>query len=54
MTRAYEVFDESRGAPMRSSYVVDRDGNVAWAVHHAYAHGRDLDEHLKQLRAVVD
>jgi mycoredoxin-dependent peroxiredoxin len=38
---------------LRSSYVVDRDGNVAWAVHHAYAHGRDLDEHLKQLRSVV-
>ena len=54
VTRAYGVFEEKAGSPLRSSYVVDRDGNVAWAVHHAYAHGRDLDEHLKQLRSVVD
>jgi peroxiredoxin len=53
VTRAFGVFDETRGAPMRSSYIVDRAGDVAWAVHHAYADGRDLDEHLEQLRAVV-
>jgi peroxiredoxin len=53
VTRAYEVFDEQGGSPMRSSYIIDRDGNVDWAVHHAYADSRDLDEHLKQLRAAV-
>ena len=54
VARAYEVFDEMKGSPLRSSYVVDRDGNLAWAVHHAYALARDLDEHLKQLRAAAD
>ncbi len=53
VSRAYDVFDESRGCPRRSSYVVDRDGNLRWAVHNAMAHGRDLDEHLTQLRAVA-
>ena len=53
VSRAYEVFDERSGCPRRSSYVVDRDGLVRWAVHNALPEGRDLDEHLRQLRAVV-
>jgi peroxiredoxin len=53
VTRAYGVFDEHKGCPERSSYVVDRDGTVTWAVHNAKPEGRDLDEHLRQLHAVV-
>ena len=53
VSRAYEVFDEEKGSPMRSSYVVDRDGKLRWAVHNARPEGRDLDEHLKQLQALV-
>ena len=53
VSRAYDVFDDERGCPRRSSYVVDRDGNVSWAVHNALLDGRDLDEHLAQLRAAV-
>ena len=53
VTRAYDVFDERRGAPHRSSYVIDREGMVRWAVHNANSEGRDLDEHLRQLRALV-
>jgi len=53
VTRAYDVFDESRGCPRRSSYVVDKAGDVRWAVHNAIADGRDLDEHLTQLRALA-
>ncbi|PUA78972.1 peroxiredoxin [Nocardioides currus] len=53
VARSFEVFDEVRGTARRSSYVVDRDGMLAWAVHNANADGRDLDEHLKQLRALV-
>lgn len=48
---AYDVFDSERGCARRSSYVVDRDGRISWAVHNAMADGRDLDEHLRQLRA---
>jgi mycoredoxin-dependent peroxiredoxin len=51
--RAYDVFDEDRGSPRRSSYVVDKEGTVRWAVHNARSEGRDLEEHLRQLRAAI-
>ncbi len=51
--RAYDVFDARSGSPRRSSYVVDKDGLLRWAVHNASAEGRDLDEHLRQLHALV-
>ena len=35
VSRAYDVFDEARGAPRRSSYVIDKEGMVRWAVHNA-------------------
>jgi len=53
VARAYGVFDERTGAARRSSYVVDREGVVRWSVHNANADGRDLDEHLRQLRAAL-
>ena len=53
VTAAYDVLDARKGVPRRSSYVVDRDGTVRWAVHNANPDGRDLDEHLRQLRALV-
>lgn len=52
VSRAYDVFDEVKGCPRRSSYIIDRDGNLRWAVHNAIADSRDLDEHLAQLRQV--
>ena len=51
--RAYGVFDERTGAPRRSSYVVDKDGVLRWSVHNDSPDARDLDEHLRQLRAVA-
>lgn len=53
VARAYDVFDEARGCPRRSSYVIDRNGIVRWAVHNTMGEGRDLDEHLAQLGALV-
>ncbi|MEI5675518.1 MULTISPECIES: peroxiredoxin [unclassified Nocardioides] len=53
VARAYEVFDERSGSARRSSYVVDREGNLRWSVHNAMPEGRDLDEHLRQLRDAV-
>ena len=35
------------------SYIVDRDGILRWSVHNASPDGRDLDEHLRQLQALV-
>jgi peroxiredoxin len=53
VARAYDVLDEERGCPRRSSYVVDRDGMVRWAVHNTTSQARDLDEHLRQLEALA-
>ncbi len=52
VSRAYDAFDDKRGCPRRSSYVIDKDGLVRWSVHNAMPEGRDLDEHLRQLSAV--
>ena len=52
VTRAYDVFDETKGSARRSSYVVDREGLLRWSVHNPSPERRDLDEHLRQLRAV--
>lgn len=53
VAQAFEVFDDVRGTPRRSSYVIDRQGQLAWAVHNANPQGRDLDEHLAQLGAAL-
>ena len=50
---AYDVFDETKGCPRRSSYIVDKEGVVRWSVHNAMPDGRDLDEHLRQLEALA-
>ena len=49
VARAYDVFDERAGCARRSSYILDKQGAVRWAVHNAMPEGRDLDEHLRQL-----
>jgi peroxiredoxin len=46
---AYGVFDPERGVATRSSFVVDREGVVRWAVHNELPDGRDLEEHLARL-----
>jgi mycoredoxin-dependent peroxiredoxin len=51
VSRAYDVLDERTGAPRRSSYVVDKAGLLRWSVHNPSSEGRDLAEHLRQLRA---
>ena len=53
VSSAYEVFDEAKGCPRRSSYVVDKDGAVRWSVHNAMPQGRDLDAHLAELHALA-
>ena len=53
VARSYDVFDEPSGSAQRSTYVVDRGGVLRWAVHNPRAEARDLDEHLRQLRAVA-
>ena len=53
VARAYGVFDEVRGCAQRSSYVVDKEGVVRWAVHNEDPDERDLAAHLQQLQALA-
>ena len=53
VTRSYDVFDDVKGCPRRSSYIIDKDGTVRWSVHNADPEGRDLDAHLAELTALV-
>lgn len=53
VARAYGVLDERTGGPTRSSFAVDLDGRVRWAVHSPAGLGRDLDEHAAQLAGLV-
>jgi mycoredoxin-dependent peroxiredoxin len=46
---AYGVFDTDRGVARRSSFAIDRDGIVQWAVHNELSDSRNLDEHLAHL-----
>jgi peroxiredoxin len=51
--RAYGVFDEDRGCADRSTFIVDRDGVLRWAVHNAMPEARDLEEQARVLAEVV-
>ena len=52
-TKAYGVFDELSGAPLRSSFIVDKAGQVGWVMHNATGEARDLDEHARALSDLV-
>ena len=51
--RAYGVLDEERGCADRSTFIVDRDGVLRWAVHSAMRDARDLDEQARVLTEVT-
>lgn len=53
VTSSYGVFNEVKGSPERSSFLVDVDGVIRWSVHNARHEARDLEEHLTQLRALA-
>jgi peroxiredoxin len=53
VSRSFGVFDEATGSARRSSYLLDREGVVRWAVHNPSGAARDLDEHLRQLQSLV-
>ena len=57
VAQAYGVFDETSGTPGRSSYVVDPEGRIAWAVHNARPDPRpvaDLQRALEALTGLVE
>jgi len=50
---AYGVLDESEGCASRSSFVIDKNGVVRWALHSERGEARDLDEQATRLKEAV-
>ncbi|MGA9750031.1 MAG: peroxiredoxin [Nocardioides sp.] len=46
---SYGVFNEETGAADRSTYIIDRDGLVRWAVHNQMPEARDLATQVEVL-----
>jgi mycoredoxin-dependent peroxiredoxin len=49
---AFGVLDGERGCATRSTFVVDREGTVAWSVHSAMGEARSLDDLVHALEAL--
>ncbi|MGY4720219.1 redoxin domain-containing protein [Naumannella cuiyingiana] len=52
--RAYGVFEAERGCAVRGSFLIGRDGVVAWSVVNPIGAARDIDDHLARARALGD
>ncbi len=50
MTRAYDIWNEERGASQRAIFVIDKEGTVRFKK--TYASARDLDP--KDILAEID
>ena len=50
---AYGVFDEARGCPDRSTFIIDRCGVLRWSVHNEIPTARDLQEQARVLSEVT-
>ena len=48
---AYGVFDDEQGCPTRSSFVIGKDGLIAWSMHNEPGEARDLDIQAARLAA---
>jgi peroxiredoxin (alkyl hydroperoxide reductase subunit C) len=51
-SRAYGVFDERAGRPVRGTFLVDRDGVVAWRLVNGAGEARDFDGYRRALAAL--
>ena len=49
VSAAYGVFDERRGCSRRSTFLVDLEGTVVWAVHNAMPDARNVEDYLAAL-----
>lgn len=52
VAQQYGVFDEERGAAVRGTFIIDRDGVVRWKVVNAIPDARDLGEYQKVLASL--
>ncbi len=49
VSAAYGVFDQDFGCSKRSTFVVDRDGQVRWSVHNSMPDPRDVGDYVDAL-----
>ena len=54
VARAYGVFDEECGCAGRSTFIVDRQGVLRWAVHNQMPQARDLEEQARVLAGLSE
>lgn len=52
VAQQYGVFDEERGAALRGTFIIDRDGVIRWKVVNAIPDARDLAEYQKVLESL--
>mgnify|MGYP001170122637 CR=1 FL=1 len=52
VAQAYGVFLEQVGAANRGSFIIDRDGEIAWSTVTSLGQGRDLDEYKMVLKGL--
>ena len=52
VAQAYGVFDETKGAAVRGTFVIDKEGVLRWSVVNAIPDGRDQTEYLKALASL--
>ncbi|MDA8369423.1 MAG: peroxiredoxin [Nocardiopsaceae bacterium] len=48
-TRAYGVFDESRGVALRATFLIDKEGAVRWKVVNPISEARDPEDYRTAL-----
>lgn len=52
VAQQYGVFDETAGAALRGTFVIDRDGVVRWSVVNAIKDPRAADDYVKALAEI--
>lgn len=52
VAQAYGVFDENKGAAVRGTFVIDKEGVLRWSVVNAIPDARDQTEYLKVLASL--
>lgn len=53
VSSAYGAFDERRGCPTRSTFIIDPAGRVRWVLRNPMREARDIDEYLRVLAAIA-
>jgi peroxiredoxin len=52
VAKAYGVFDEARGCAVRGTFIVDKNGNLAWQIVNGLGDARNLVEYKNALASL--